>query len=139
MLLLFGSVAVYKVYLFHTSPETENIKKGHISDFWVSIVAAIIIGGLRSSIRRLMLVKIASLLSEKRLKTIEEGNKRADQLCKWVFDFTYYSITTIVGYLIVKDEIFLPPTMFGTGQCSNLFTRYPEVPEIPFLRLFYLV
>lgn len=65
--------------------------------------------------------------------------KRADSICKWIFDFFYYSCATILGYLIVKDQPFLPPTLFGEGHCKNLFMDYPNVPDIPYLKLFYLV
>lgn len=103
VLLLFAGFAVHKVYLFHTSPETAYIVKGHLSDFLVSIVSAIAIGVIRSSIRYFLLDRIIPLLSEKRSKSVDEGKKRADQLCKWLFDFIYYSSTSIAGYLIVKD------------------------------------
>lgn len=73
------------------------------------------------------------------MKNIDEGKKRADYICKWIFDFCYYSLTTVCGYLIVKDESFLPPSMLGGGSCRNMFTNYPEVHEIPYLRLFYLI
>lgn len=97
------------------------------------------IGLLRFSVKFFLFDTFLGMLSDKRMKSIEEGKKRADQLCKWFFDFCYYSFTTIFGYIIVKDQPFLSTAMFGNGSCSNIFMNYPEVPYIPYLRLFYMI
>ncbi|KAL4491955.1 hypothetical protein ABPG72_008376 [Tetrahymena utriculariae] len=139
IMLFIGLVLIEKVYRFHNDPVTVNIPKGSIYDFYISVLTACIIAIIRFFIKQLFQKKIYDLLGERRKKTYEEGMKRADQLCKWSFDIIYYSFSTVIGYLIVKNQAFLPPTMLGHGQCSNLFMQYPEVPQIPYLRLFYLV
>ncbi|KAL4440861.1 hypothetical protein ABPG74_013842 [Tetrahymena malaccensis] len=134
-----GGILVERVYRFHNDPLTASVPKGHIYDFWISIVSALVIALIRFLIRYFLLNKVVGMLSEKRLKSIEEGKKRADQICKWLFDICYYTLTSIVGYLICKDQPFLPPSLLGSGSCDNLFMGHPEVPYVPYLDIFYLV
>lgn len=78
ILLVVGSVAIERVYTFHTSPSTSHIPKGSIFDFWIAVVAAVIIGVVRYCIITFFLDSIIGLLSEKRRKTPEEAKKRAE-------------------------------------------------------------
>lgn len=78
MLSMFACLALYKVYLFHTDPAAAHIKKGRLSDFWISILAAFVIGFLRKLLRVFLLDSIIPYLSENRLRTMEEGRRRAD-------------------------------------------------------------
>jgi len=84
---------------------------------------------------------LLQFLSTKRLRTLEDGKKRADQLCKWLFDVFYYSGSTITAYLILKDQKFFPSYLGGPedGNCDLLFMNYPNVPEVKYLEVFYLV
>ena len=77
-LLVVGSIAIERVYTFHTSPSTAMIPKGSIFDFWISVIAAMIIGIIRYGIITYFLDYFISLLSEKRRKTPEEAKKRAE-------------------------------------------------------------
>jgi hypothetical protein len=103
----------------------------------VALIIAVIryylyIDQYRYSIKYYLLERIIPLLSEKRLKTPENGRKRADQLCKWLYDSFYYSLSTVFGYLILKDQKFFPAYLGGPsdGDCNLLFMGFPEVPEI---------
>lgn len=73
-----GGILVERVYRFHNDPLTASVPKGSIYDFWISVVAAIAIGTTRYLIRYFFLDSVVGLLSEKRMKSIEEGKKRAD-------------------------------------------------------------
>jgi len=110
-------------------------------DFQVSIIVTIIIALIRYIILVLLKSKLIFILSEKRTKTIDEANRRSAQLCKWFFDFFYYSASTISAYLILRNNAFFPAFLGGpdNGSCSNIFARYPYVPNIPYLQMFYLV
>jgi len=55
------------------------------------------------------------LIDEKRFPTPETRKNRAEIFCKWFFDIVYYSLSTLSAYLILKDQDFVPWTLFGTG------------------------
>lgn len=85
--------------------------------------------------------KVLYYLSEKRVRTVEEGLRRADQICKWSFDVFYYTLSTLSAFYILKDQVFFPSYMGGpeNGNCMNLFMDYPRVPDVPYLKTFYLI
>lgn len=51
VIIIAGGILVERVYRFHTDPLTAAIPKGHIYDFWISIVSAIAIGTIRFGIK----------------------------------------------------------------------------------------
>lgn len=136
-----GSVIIQKVYVFHNSPLFQHIDKGSIYDFWISIVTACGIAAARTLINYLMKDRILNLVPQQKALSPEDKVKRATQLCKWCFDIVYYSVTSILAYLIIKDTNFLPSFLGGLndGSCSNLYQEHPNVPHVKYLRIFYLV
>lgn len=66
-------------------------------------MVAVIIMIIRYFIKISIQHKVLYYLSDKRVRTEEEGLRRADQICKWTFDVFYYTLSTLGAYYILKD------------------------------------
>ena len=66
--------------------------------------------------------------------------KRAGVLSKMVYTIVVYTITSIAGYLIIKDTSMMPTWLGGSGQCANAYLHAPSITEDTFaMRLYILV
>lgn len=51
---------------------------------------------------------------------------KAKKACNSFYKAFYFVVSTIWGYQILKDEMFLPPMLLGSGNLSNLYNNYPH-------------
>jgi hypothetical protein len=58
-------------------------------------------------------------LSLERYPIISKRQERANTLCKWVCDIPYYTLTSVVGYLLLRGMPNLPSYLGGQGLCKN--------------------
>ena len=66
--------------------------------------------------------------------------KRAGVLSKMVYTIVVYTITSIAGYLIIKDTSMMPTWLGGSGQCINAYIHALSFTEDTFaMRLYILV
>lgn len=47
--------------------------------------------------------------------------------CDHFYKGIYFTIVTIWGYIVMKDTVFLPPCLLGSGDLSLVFENYPEI------------
>lgn len=53
--------------------------------------------------------------------------KKSRVLVRWGFNIFYYSLTSIIGYILIKNTAFLPPFLGGSGSVYTLAdNRYLE-------------
>ena len=62
-------------------------------------------------------------ISHERYKDKESRKTRCYKLGKWAFSLIYYSLTSIFGYLVIKNTSFMPTWLGGNGYCTDL-SRY---------------
>ena len=138
--ILFTAICVNKIVIFHTDPATMGIEKGQVFDLWISMLACMIIWAARIMIEKTCTETVISLLKENRNSGNEQKTQiRINIILKWIFDFIYYSMTIAFCMVYFRDQAFWPVTLGGEGSCTEAFMNYPEVPEIPFIKEFYLV
>ena len=59
--------------------------------------------------------------------TGKEREEKGDKAAKYIFKFSYFFVITIVGYIILKDTDFMPPSLLGKGDAINTFVGHPYV------------
>jgi hypothetical protein len=62
-------------------------------------------------------------INDTKYPTEEQRKKKAYTIIKWTYSIVYYSISSIVGYLILLPTTFMPTWLGGDGYCTDL-TRY---------------
>ena len=112
-----------------------------VSEFWVTIIAAIACYLLRETSAYFVTPVYFNLLN------FEDSQKtraaKADKLADKTFSMIYHVIIIIYGYIVLSETEYLPAMLGGSG--SNKFTKfYSEFPCITSsyeesLRTYYLV
>ena len=70
----------------------------------------------------------------------DSKKKRVTALTKMAYTIVIYTITSIAGYLIIKDTSMMPTWLGGSGQCVNAYLHAPSITEDTFaMRLYILV
>ena len=62
-------------------------------------------------------------LGYERYQLPEVRKKRAYTLVKWGYTISYYAVSSVAAYAILKDTSFMPTWLGGKGYCTDL-TRY---------------
>lgn len=52
---------------------------------------------------------------------------RTNKAVNNLYKFLFYSFSTITGWYILKDEIYLPVCLGGKGDINNIFIDFPYV------------
>ena len=65
--------------------------------------------------------------------------ERAYTLVKWVYSIFYYLISSIAGYMLIKDTSFFPTWLGGHGACMNIIFGAPAILEATNgMKIYYL-
>jgi len=65
-------------------------------------------------------------------ETIEKKRDRAHRAGANLYKLIFYTITSIYGYIILKDSPILPWYLGGSGNLDNIFTGMPYQEKIPY-------
>lgn len=66
--------------------------------------------------------------------------ERAYTLVKWIYSIVYYFISSVAGYILIKDTSFFPTWLGGHGACLNIINGVPAIPEATLgMKIFYLI
>ena len=50
----------------------------------------------------------------------------------------FFSLSSYLGYSVLKNEVYLPPSLLGSGDTLRIFEGHPFTPIPSDLRYFYL-
>jgi len=64
--------------------------------------------------------------------------ERVARVVRYFYDELFYTTTTFFAFYAFANTVIIPKSFFGSGECSNLFSEYPNKPSIPYLNEFYL-
>ena len=79
-------------------------------------------------------------MSLKKYVTGESRKKRCYTLVKWAHSITYYFISSIAAYLILKETTFLPTWMGGSGHYKETFRYLVNFDEANiYMKVFYII
>lgn len=136
---VWGAYVLSIIYEFHTSPLYAHFRKFSISDFRISFLFAACFFFYKKIVEFLFTNLVKRNLDVEKFPSEEERAERAKKACKWIMCIMYYTTSTLVCYMLFKDQFFFPPMLGGSGSCPNIFMYQPEAPEIPYGQIFYMV
>jgi len=116
--------------------DKRDIKTAQWSDLGIIIGAAISQLILSSLVKRVAWSYIFENLDDKYQG--EDRVERASRVTKLVYDFIFYTTSTVFAFYAFGSTYIIPKSFFGKGECSALFQDYPTKPNIPFLNEYYL-
>jgi len=65
---------------------------------------------------------------------------RVPALSKMVYSMLYYLVSSVTGYLLIKNTSMMPTWLGGSGQCANAYLHGPSLTEDTFgMKLYLLV
>lgn len=57
-----------------------------------------------------------------------------------MYSLVYYLISSVAGYLLIKDTSYFPTWLGGSGHCLNFYTNAPELAEATLaMKVFYII
>jgi len=65
--------------------------------------------------------------------------EKAQKATKAVFKFFYFTLSTIMGYYVLKDEEYLPRSLFGSGDIHKIYKGFPFVYKCQYFDMYYTV
>jgi len=131
-LILFKDILVFEEWT-----KTNVSPRADLSDLWLTATAFIVIYILRKAFQRALYGPVYTIIEDKHQG--EERVERTKRVVKWMYDVMYYGSLTCFVFLFFRDANFLPPTLFGSGECSKLYSEFPELPKVPYLKQYYLI
>jgi len=136
--ILWGLYNFKILYEIHTDVKYKDFQLNSIYDFKVSFLWALIFWGYRSLMDKIVFNWSRSLLDPEKFSSEEERDERAKKYCKWVGSVVYYTLSTVIAFILFRDQFFFPVILGGDAQCSDIFFSYPNVPHIPYAKLYYM-
>jgi len=112
-------------------------ERARLSDIAIVSIIAILIFGIRKSFQLILFNSVYSIVDEK-----HQGNERTERtkrVIKWIYDFIYYGGMTLFICYFLGDAYFIPYMLLGKGSCQRIFEGYPAIPNLPYLRIYYLI
>ncbi|CEG49741.1 longevity-assurance family protein [Plasmopara halstedii] len=114
---------------FQTNPDMP-----HISEWLIGIGFAFVIIGLR-----FVFLKIAKPIGRNVLSPTKRIHAdRVERFATVLFKFMYFSVITVAGYYIMRDEKWFPPVLGGKGAIREALLNLHEAPGIS-LKYYYFV
>jgi len=124
------------IFRFFDWAEKHNVQPAQWSDAYIIIGAAFSQHILYSLINRSSWSYIYENLDDKYQG--EDRVDRATRVTKLVYDLVFYTTSTVFAFYAFGNSGIIPKSFFGVGDCSALFSEYPNKPNIPFLNEYYL-
>jgi len=91
------------------------------------------------TLSRLTLVPLFAMLGHKLISTEKyhgaEHEMRVQRFAGQLWKVLFHSTVTIIPLVILRDQLWWPP---GRGDPSQVWVNYPYVPQLPWLREYYL-
>ncbi len=69
----------------------------------------------------------------------KDREEKGDKAAKYIFKISYFCGINVVGYMVLKDAEFLPPSLLGSGDSFFSFKNHPYVETWSSLRYYYII
>lgn len=109
----------------------------HLIDFWMVIPISIVLRFARILIRKSLDEYFKKRLSVK--FTGEDLEKKIFKSCKGVFKVLYFSITSTVGYLVLRETNFASWLMFCGGDSDLIAGNWPFIKMPSLMKFHYML
>jgi hypothetical protein len=137
------SIAPYGIYEIYQSRKW--LEKNHpnpaqpwpaLTDFYVTIVSAIFIYVTNTLMNKATFKFFYNCCKEK----VDDDLRIAKTIkaCNNFYKGIYYTIVVLWGYFLLKDEYFLPASLLGSGNLSDLESKFPYYKQPDTMKYFIL-
>jgi hypothetical protein len=134
-----GTYGLYHIYLFHHDPTFAEVPKFSIYDLKISLIPALFFFGYKRFCLWILHPWIKRGLDPVKYPTEESRVIRATKGSIWLGDIVYYICSSILNFMLFKNEFFFPGYLGGPGECTDLYKYTPYVPHIPYGVLYYQI
>jgi len=107
------------------------------SDFIPSIFYFLVLSCIRKIAEYIFVPIYMNKLESKYKGELRE--EKANKASKAVYKFVYFTLSTIMGYYVLKDEDYLPRSLFGTGDIHKIYKGFPFIDKAPYFNMYYMV
>lgn len=107
-----------------------------VTDFIITLIAT---PGFYAT--KLLMYKYLRPFFQKHIKQKYQGEVRLDKIeksCRNTYKSVCFLIFTVLGYLVVTEMPYCPPSMLGTGDISLLYAEHPYNYKPALLTFYYL-
>ena len=88
-----------------------------ISDFWVTVAASLVFALLEYLFKQILYVFFIPYCKEQ--KNLKEREMRSKKGCFSIYRTIYFIFAVAWGYIVLKDQDYLPPSLGGSGDLLN--------------------
>lgn len=106
-----------------------------LKDFYITAIVSVLFFLLEHYFIEIVYPFYYPFCKEKKDLVIRE--EKTKKGVKNLFRFFYYSSSTIFGYIVLKDTIYLPTTLGGSGSIYNTYVDFPYVTPPPLYRFYF--
>jgi len=79
-------------------------------------------------------------MNNEKFPTEEDKDERVKKMSKWITHSIYYTISTIMGFVLFHDTYFFPKFLGGNGDSTTIFHKdFPNIPETSNLVMYYMI
>jgi TLC domain len=124
----------------HERPDYDYPK---LSDLWICVWSTIFFIVFRIVSATYLFKPLASVLLEptarKRNWTPQDRHQREERFGAVCFKLLYFCCITPLGFYVLKDADWFPPSLGGSGDTENIFKGFPFQPYVPLLKEYYMI
>jgi len=144
-LIPFSLISMYAVpdFIRKRQQARPDYEYPQISDLWMTIASLAVFIPSRIILAKYVFIalgdKIIPSLEVRKHWTKKDRDARVDRFGTVVYKLCFFVGVAIYGFWVLKDTDFFPPQLGGKGSVSNCFTDFPFSPEVPNLKLYYMI
>ena len=122
------------VKLANEAPQSYDYPK--YSDFWIPIVISKVYVYCHN-----VMVKFLKNVVKPYCKDQNDPNKlevHSKKVSSNVFNGFYMTYLSALGYYVLKDQVYFPKYLGGSGDYSIVFRDHPYPSHAPYLKVYYI-
>ena len=135
---IFGpfTYGIYHVFVDFNEKKPEGYRWPMLTDFWIMIVATVIYVVIELTFIKVLFPYYYMICKEKvdeksRISRTKKGLKNA-------YKFMYFSFSTFMSYLMLKDTAFFPKSLGGSGDLNDYLKDWPYIEYPPYYKFCYM-
>lgn len=106
-------------------------------DFWITGVAALVFAPLQIILKNIFKHFYPSICKEQKDKKLQEVKCEKMGMC--TYKAIYFVWATTWGYLVLKDQYYMPRYLGGSGDFNKCMDEYPYANHVPELKEYLLI
>jgi len=108
-----------------------------MADFTVTVAASLVFAALEYLFKHILYVIFIPWCKEQ--NNLKERENRSKKGCFSIYRTIYFIFAVAWGYIVLKDQDYLPPSLGGSGDISNAWKNYEFPTHAPGMKMYTLV